>query len=126
MSHPNGFDLLDPTGMLKKMRDTSMEAWSKMMIDFVNTEAYAQATGTMLDAWLATSSPFRKALESAMARALAEVNLPSREDVIRVAERLTNIELRLDDLEAKLDEVQHASAVAGRRGRKSNSGENQP
>ena len=122
MSHPNGFDLLDPTGMLKKMRDTSMEAWSKMMIDLVQTEAYAQSTGTMLDAWLASSLPFRKALESAMARALAEVNLPSREDVIRVAERLTNIELRLDDLEAKLDEAQHAPG--GRRGRKSTTGEN--
>jgi hypothetical protein len=125
MSQPNGFDLLDPTGMLKKMRDTSMDAWSKMMIDFVQTETYAQATGQMLDTWLATSQPFRKALESSMARVLAEVNLPSREDITRMAERLTNIELRLDDMEAKLDELHHAAPV-GRRARKANSTEGQP
>jgi hypothetical protein len=31
--------------------------------------------------------------------------MPSREDVTRLAERLTNIEMRLDDIEAKLDEA---------------------
>ncbi len=39
-----------------------------------------------------------------MAQAMAQLNLPTRDDVTRIAERLTNIEMRLDDLEAKLDE----------------------
>jgi hypothetical protein len=38
----------DPTGMVKTMRDAGMDAWSKMMIQLVNSEAYAQATATML------------------------------------------------------------------------------
>ncbi len=41
-----------------KMRDASMEAWSKIMIDFVNSDAYSQATNTWLDAYLTTSQPF--------------------------------------------------------------------
>jgi hypothetical protein len=98
------FNPFDPTGMFKNMRDTSMDAWSKMMIQLVNTEAYAQATGTMLDAWLSTSAPFRKMLESTMTQVLINFNMPTRPDVISLAERLTNIEMRLDDLEAKLDE----------------------
>jgi hypothetical protein len=97
------FNPFDPTGLLKTLRDSNMDAWSKMMIDFVNTDAYAQATGTMLDAWLSTSAPFRKMLETTMTQVLINFNMPTRSDVVSLAERLTNIEMRLDDLEARLD-----------------------
>ncbi len=98
------FNPFDPTGMLKTIRDANMETWSKMMIEYVNTDAYARVTGEMLDAWLSNSAPFRKAIEAAMAQALGNLNLPSRAEVVGLAERLTNIEMRLDDMEAKLDE----------------------
>jgi len=98
------FNPFDPTGVFKDMRNATMDAWSKMMIQLVNTDAYAQAQGTMLDAWMTTSVPFRKALETVMTQVLASLNMPARADVISLAERLTNIEMRLDDLEAKLDE----------------------
>lgn len=101
----NGFNPFDPTGMFKDMRDANMDAWSKMMVEFVNTDAYAESTGAMLDAWLTTSGPLRKALEKSMSQALAELNLPSREDISRLAERLTHIEMRLDDMEAQIDEA---------------------
>lgn len=98
------FDPFDPTGMLKQMRDANVDSWSKVMTDFVNTEAYAESTGAMLDAWLTSSGPFRKAMESSMSQAMAQLNLPTRDDITRLAERLTNIEMRLDDLDARLDE----------------------
>ena len=97
------FNPFDPTGMLKEMRDVNMDAWSKTMIDLVNTDEYATSTGKMLDAWLTSSGPFRKAIETSMNHTLAQLNLPTRDDVTRIAERLTNIEMRLDDLEAKLE-----------------------
>ena len=100
---PNPFD---PAGMFKSMRDAGMDSWSKMMIQLVNTDAYAQATGAMMDAWLTTSMPFRKAIETTMTQVLTQLNMPTRADVTSLAERLTNIEMRLDDLEAKLDEAQ--------------------
>ena len=62
----------------------------------------------MLDAWLTTSAPFRKVIEAAMTQVLANLNMPTRDDVTRLAERLTNIEMRLDDLDAKLDEGRRA------------------
>jgi polyhydroxyalkanoic acid synthase PhaR subunit len=96
----------DPFGAWKSMRDSGMDAWSKMMIQLVNNESYAQASGTMLDAWLTTSAPFRKALESTMTQVLTQLNMPTRTDITSLAERLTHIEMRLDDLEAKLDERQ--------------------
>ena len=104
------FDPFDPTGMLKQMRDSNMETWSKVMTEFVNTEAYAESTGAMLDAWLTTSGPFRKAMESSMGQAMAQMNMPTRDDITHLAERLTNIEMRLDDLDARLDEQARPNA----------------
>ena len=106
MTGTNGdFNPFDPTGMLKGARDANMAAMAKMMVDFVNTDAYAESTGAMLDAWLVSSGPFRKVMEDSMAKTLAQLNLPSREDVMGLAKRLTNLEMRLDDLDAKLDET---------------------
>ena len=101
---PDEQQAFDPFGVWKSMRDSGMDAWSKMMIQLVNTEAYAQANATMLDAWLTSSAPFRKAVESTMTQVFTQLNMPMRSDVTSLAERLTHIEMRLDDLEAKLDE----------------------
>lgn len=107
-------NIFDPTGMLKSMRDSNVEAWSKMMVQLVNTAPYAEATGAMLDAWLSSSTPFKKALETTMAQVLANFNMPVRSEITRLAERLTNIEMRLDDLDARLDQVLRAARkVAG-------------
>jgi hypothetical protein len=108
------FDHFDPIGVLKGMRNDSLEAWSKAMVQFVNTSAYADATGKTLDLWLSNSAPFRKQVETVMSQALANLSMPSREEVTRLAERLTNIELRLDDMDAKLDRLlQAAPATSG-------------
>ena len=104
----NDFDIFDPTGMFKSIRNDGMEAWSKTMVQFVNTSAYADATGKMLDVWLSNSTPFRKLIENVMLHSLANLSMPSREEVTRLAERLTNIEMRLDDMDAKLDQVLEA------------------
>ena len=101
---PDEQQILDPFGVWKSMRDSGMDAWSKMMIQLVNTEAYAQANATMMDAWLTTSAPFRKVIESTMTQVFTQLNMPMRSDVTSLAERLTHIEMRLDDIEAKLDE----------------------
>ena len=115
MSQSNDtFNPFDPTGMLKEMRDTNMDAWAKMMVELVHTDAYAEATGRMLDTWLSASGPFRKAVENSMTQALTGLNLPVREDVTRLAERLTNIEMRLDDLEAKIDNSLNAASTSGK------------
>ena len=94
----------DAFGAWKNMRDAGMDAWSKMMIQLVNNDAYAQASGAMLDAWLTSSAPFRKAIESTMTPLLRQLNMPTRTDITSLADRLTHVEMRLDDLQAKLDE----------------------
>src|SRR5262249_6096116 len=92
------------------MRDAYLDAWAKSMVDMVNSEAYAQATGTMLDTYLSVSAPFREAIEKAMLKALEQLSMPSRADVVSIAERMTNIEMRLDAMDAKLDNIQRLAA----------------
>lgn len=99
----NGEKSYDPFEPFRGMRDAYLDSLSKVMIDVVNTESYAQATGNMLDYYLTASSSFREALEKAMLQTLQQLSLPSRQEVATLAERFTNIELRLDDMDAKLD-----------------------
>jgi hypothetical protein len=101
---------LDPMEPWRGMRDAYLDAWAKSMVDMVNTEAYAQATGTMLDTYLSISAPFREAIEKAMLKTLEQLSMPSRADVASIAERMTNIEMRLDDMDAKLDSIQRLTA----------------
>ncbi len=103
----------DPMEPWRGVRDAYLDAWAKSMVDMVNTEAYAQATGTMLDTYLTVSTPFREAVEKAMLKTLEQLAMPSRADVISIAERMTNIEMRLDDLDAKLDVIRNLIASSG-------------
>ena len=102
----------DPFEAFRKMRDTYLEGVSKVMIDAVNTEEYAQATGALLNNYLTLSAPFREALDKAMIMALEQFSLPSRQQVTALAERFTNLEMRLDDLDAKLDRIVELSSAA--------------
>jgi polyhydroxyalkanoic acid synthase PhaR subunit len=96
----------DPFEPWRGMRDAYLDAWSKSMVEAVNSEAYSKATGAMLDAYLTASGPFKDTVEKSMVKALEQLSMPTRTDIIVMAERLTNIEMRLDDLDAKLDRMQ--------------------
>ncbi len=88
------------------LRDSYLDAWAKAMVETVNTDAYAQTTGVVLDTYLSASSPFRTAVENAMLHVLEQLSMPSRADFVGLAERATNIEMRLDDMDAKLDRIE--------------------
>ena len=89
----------------KSMRDTSLDSWSKMMIDTANSDEYSHTTGQWLDTYLTLSQPFRRIIDLMMTQVLTGLNMPLRTDVTSLAERLTNIETRLDDQDAKLDDI---------------------
>jgi hypothetical protein len=101
----NGKDA-DPMAAFREIRDTYMDAWAKATVDVVNTEAYAKATGATLETYLTASAPFREALEKSMTQALQQLSMPSRGDFISLAERMTHVEMKLDDIDAKLDQIE--------------------
>ncbi len=103
----------DPLEQWRELRDTYIDIWAKATGEAVNSEAYAQASGTMLETYLAASSPFRDAQKKLMVSALEQLNMPSRADFVSLAERLANLEMLLDDMDAKLSQIyQLATAVA--------------
>ncbi|HXS77239.1 MAG TPA: hypothetical protein VN753_13760 [Terracidiphilus sp.] len=103
----------DPFEAFRKLRDSYLEGMSKVMIDAVNTEEYAQATGALLNNYLTVSAPFREAMDKAMMVTLEQFSLPSRQQIVALAERFTNLETRIDDLDAKLDRLIELSSMVG-------------
>jgi polyhydroxyalkanoate synthesis regulator phasin len=106
----------DPTEMFRGMRDAYLDLMSKAMVEVVNTEGYAEATGAVLNNSLAVTAPFREVMEKSMLQVLQQLSLPSRQDIVALAERFTNLEMRLDDMDAKLDRIgkqTHAARPAG-------------
>jgi len=112
MAAENDEKPVDPFDAFRGMRDSYLDAVSKVMINAVNSEEYAPATGAMLNTSLMASAPFREAFDKAMAAALKKSSMPSRQEVAALAGRLTNIEMRLDDMEAKLDRIVELCSVA--------------
>jgi hypothetical protein len=110
MSRPDGergpTDPFDPFGHWKSLRESGMDTWSKAMIDFVNSDAYAKASAEWLDSYLGMSESWQRTVEQTLTRTMTQFNVPTTNDIVRLADRLTSIELRLDDLDAQLDEIQ--------------------
>jgi chromosome segregation ATPase len=96
-------NFFDPFEPFRGMRDAYLESMSKSMADAVNTESYAEATGAMLDYYLTASAPFREAMEKTMLASLQQLSLPSRQELAALAERFTNLELKVDDIDAKME-----------------------
>src|SRR6202140_5895926 len=103
----------DPFEQFRSMRDAYLDGMAKVMVDAVNTEAYAQASGAMLENSLTIVAPFREAMEKSMLQVLQQLSMPSRQDFAGLAERFTNLEMRLDDMDAKLDRIEKQTS-AGR------------
>ena len=95
----------DPLESFRGLRDIYLDTMAKAMVEAVNTESYAKASGAMLDTTLTLSAPMREGLEKSMLQVLEQLSLPSRQDIVSLAERFTNFEIRLDDMDAKLDSI---------------------
>ena len=102
----------DPLEQFRSMRDAYLDGMAKVMAEAVNTEAYAQSSGAMLENSLKVSAPFREAMEKSMLQVLQQLSLPSRQDFAVLAERFTNLEMRLDDMDVKLDRIEKQTHVA--------------
>jgi hypothetical protein len=96
----------DPFEPFRAVRDKYLDAMAKTMVETVNTESYAQATGAMLEGYLTATTPLREAMDKSMSQALQQLSLPSRQEVAALAERFTHMEMRLDDMDAKLDRIE--------------------
>jgi hypothetical protein len=100
----------DPVEKLRELRDSCLEIWSKHLIETVNSESYAQASGAALNSYLTATAPFKEPAEQAMLRTLQQLHIPTSADFAGLAGRFTNVEMQLDNLDAKLDRIEKVLA----------------
>jgi hypothetical protein len=98
-------DITNPFEIWRTWRDVQIDVLAQGTAGIVNTAAYAQALGLYLDSYLTVAAPLQQALEKYQEVALARLNMPSRTGMISLAQRMTSIEFRLDDLDARLDQL---------------------
>jgi hypothetical protein len=104
----------DPWEAYRDAGDAYLEIASKFMSSIVNSSEYAEATGDLLRASLDMAEPTRVWLDKLMPQILAMYQLPSRQEMNSVATRMTNIELKLDDISANLEELTESRAQSRR------------
>jgi polyhydroxyalkanoic acid synthase PhaR subunit len=95
----------DPSAMMVDFFDTWSKTWSKAMSETVNSEQFAQSISQQMESSMDMMALVRRQVGEFMEQYLQQVSLPSRKEVLSLAERLTNLELALDDVDAKLDEI---------------------
>ena len=86
--------------LMRRSRDAGMAVWARAALQVVSSPQYSRASFLLAQPGLIAAGFFRKATAKAMAQLLAQLNMPSREELLSVSQRLTHIETALDDLGA--------------------------
>lgn len=109
MAEKSNPDPITPMSLWRSFQEANIEAWSQGMAAMVATDAYSQAMRDFLDSYLTTSAPFRKILDQYMNFWLSSLNMPSREEISRLEQRLVTTEMRLNGLYSQLDQIVQAT-----------------
>ncbi len=105
MSYDSDPDVVGPLNIWKTFQHVNMDVWAQGMATLVKTDAFAEAMQSFLDSYLATSAPFRKVLDQYMGFWLSSLNMPSRDEVTRLEQRIIGSEVRIEGLYGKLDHL---------------------
>jgi hypothetical protein len=111
----DGEKKFDVTKLLRDARDGVMDAWAKLALNLTSSHEYQRLQATIAKPALLGYALFRKASESVMSPFLVHLNMPSREEVLAISQRLTHIEMTLDDLAAALDQLRRSAAARPQR-----------
>lgn len=95
----------DPFANMIQFYDNWTKAWAKTMSETVASPRFAETMARQTEGSLEFWSLVRRQVGEAMEQYLQQMSLPTQSEVVSLAERLTTIEMRLDDVDAKLDEV---------------------
>ncbi len=95
----------DPFASMIQFYDTWSKSWTQAMSEAVSSKSVAEAMGKQMETSMETLALARKQVNEVMEQYLQQMSLPTRTEVVGLAERLTSVEMKLDDLDAKLDDV---------------------
>ena len=104
MSEKSESENQDPFAPFIHMSDMMMKSWADVLSQTVTSPTFAQSMGEQMQGFLEGTKLIRQQMKTSMEQSLQQLNVPSREQVVNIAERLTHVEMRVDDIEAKVDE----------------------
>ena len=96
----------DPFALWQRSFDEWLSGWSALLEQTLSRPETAAASGRMLDQILNVERPVRERTASTMQYWLEFVNMPSRNDLLRLATNLNDANARLDSLQQQLEDPQ--------------------
>ena len=96
----------DPFEMWRDWVANSERQWNSFLNNAMATDEFSQAMGRMMDVYL----NMQKNMNEVMGRYLQVINVPTRNDIMAIGERLSQIEDRLNQIEGALARMSVPSA----------------
>ena len=93
------------TAAARKFWDESLEMWTKTLADLMGGPEYATQMAQVLSQNVASQAAAKRAMEPYLEEAWRTFNLPSRKQVLAIAEQLKTIEERLEELEESVERM---------------------
>jgi len=103
---------VNPVRLWREWFVKSEKAWSQAMTDMMGDERFSKGMGRYMQEALHTHRMFSES----MAQYLANLNLPSRQDVLDIGDRLGQVEDALASVQVELRELRMRMAQGGAAG----------
>ena len=95
---PEGIDL---EAMTRQWQEMMMDGWSKATKQVVGSDSFAAASSSYMD-WALS---WQKQMRNNTGQFLDSLEFPKRSDVARISKQVTAVEMRIADLEDRLDKM---------------------
>jgi len=90
--------LPDPMQMWREWVDQAERQWNSALNELMGTEEFGQASGRMMEIFMA----MQVSMNDATQKYFSALNLPTRNDLMALGERLSSIEAHLSRIDEKL------------------------
>jgi len=104
----------DPFAQMLQFYEEWTKTWAAPLSQMVSSKPVADSMAQQMETSLTAAAFMRRQMTELMEQTLQQMNLPSRKEVLSLAERFTAFEMRLDDMEAKLDQILDLLKAKGR------------
>jgi len=95
----------DPFSQMLQFYDDWTKTWAGAASEMASSKTFADSMAQQLEASLSATQLMRRQMGELMEQSMQQMSLPTRREILGIAERMTNIEMRLDDMEAKIDQL---------------------
>ena len=95
----------DPFSQMLQFYDDWTKTWSGAASEMASNKNFADSMAQQLESSLSTAQMMRRQMGELMEQSMQQMSMPTRREILSIAERMTSIEMRLDDMEAKVDQV---------------------